>query len=213
MPDFTNATLQALANLRSPLYFQWYLVPILVMVFYIYFNEISRKNYNVVLAGLAFYGLEFFIEMLNGLWLHFSQHSALWTAPGDSAYLITVGLNIEICLMFAFMGVVFAKVLPADKNKKILGINNRIFYALFNSVLCVAIEIVLNLWGALVWEYWYWNWYCPFLIIIIGYSLYMFFSFWVHDMPSRKKQITVVAAMWALDVIGYGLFMGVLGWI
>jgi len=40
------------------------------------------------MAGLAFYGLEWFMEILNGLWLHSSRYSAVWTTPGDTAYLI-----------------------------------------------------------------------------------------------------------------------------
>ena len=213
MPNYTEATQLALANLRSPDNFQWYVIPLLAFVIYVYFSEVEKKNWNVVLAGLAFYGLEFFIEMLNGLFLHFSQYSAVWTAPKDSAYLITVGLNIEISLMFAVAGVIFAKGLPADKTLKIFGIPNRWVFAIANSVFCVAVEVVLNYWGALIWAYPWWNFPNVWLIIIIGYSLYMFFSSWVHDMQSRKKQITVVAIMWAIDLVGYGLFMGVLGWI
>ncbi|MBN1119509.1 MAG: hypothetical protein JXJ17_00400 [Anaerolineae bacterium] len=209
----TEATLQALANLRSPDNFQWYIIPIFAIVIYIYFNEIEKKNWDVVFAGLAFYGLEWFIELLNALWLHFSQHSAVWTAPADSAFLITVGLNIEITLMFAFAGLAFAKLLPKDKNLKILGINNRIFMAFTNAIFCVLIEIVLNRWDALIWEYWWWNWYNPVLIILIGYSLYMFFSTWVHDMESIRKKLLVVGIMFGVDIVGYGLFMGILGWI
>ena len=58
-----------------------------------------------------------------------------------------------------------------------------------------------------------WNRSFPFLIVVLGYSLYMFFSFWVHDMTSRTKQIAVVSAMWAVDAVAYGVFMGRLGWI
>ena len=213
MQDYTEATVEALANLRSPEHFQWYVIPLLAFVIYVYFVEVERRKWNIVLAGLAFYGLEFFIEMLNGLFLHFSQHSAVWTAPADSAFLITVGLNIEISMMFAVAGVVFAKALPADKNMRIAGIPNRWLFAVLNSVLCVAIEIVLNMWDALIWEYWWWSRSFPLLIIVIGYSLYMFFSFWVHDMTSRRRQITVVAVMWAIDAVGYAVFMGWLGWI
>ena len=213
MPEYTAATVQALANLRGTGHFQWYVIPFLAFVFYVYFAEVERQNWNVVLAGLAFYGLEFFIEMLNGLFLHFSHHSAVWTAPGNSAFLITVGLNVEISLMFAVAGVTFAKVLPQDKSAKILGLPNRWFFALVNSVLCVAIEVVLNFWGTLVWEYWWWNRSFPFLIVVVGYSLYMFFSFWVHDMNSRARQIAVVGSMWLIDAVAYGVFMGRLGWI
>ncbi len=131
----------------------------------------------------------------------------------NSAFVITVGLNIEICLMFAFMGIVFAKVLPKDKKMKIMGIPNRVFFAFSNAILCVIVEIILNRWNALIWQYWWWNWYNPILIIIIGYSLYMFFSFWVYDMPSMKKKITVVSSMYAVDIVCLILFMGILKWI
>ncbi len=211
--DYTEATVQALSNLRDPGFFSWYVIPILVLVFYIYFTEIERKNWNVLFAGLAFWGLEWFIEILNALFLHFFGHSAVWTAPASSAYLITVGLNIEICMMFAFMGIVFAKVLPKDKKMKIMGIPNRWFLAIFNAILCVIVEIVLNLWNALIWEYWWWNIYNPILIIIIGYSLYMFFSFWVYDMKSVKKKVAVVSTMYAIDIVCLVAFMGILKWI
>lgn len=209
----TEASLEALANLRSPDHFQWYVIPLFAFVIFVYFNEIEKRNWNVVMAGLAFYGLEWFIELINGLWLHFSQRSAIWTAPADSAFLITVGLNIEITFMFAIAGVAFAKVLPKDKSLKVLGINNRLLFVIFNSVFCVLVEIVLNRWNALIWEYSWWNWYSPWLIIIFGYSLYMFFSFWVHDLKSMKTKLIAVGAMFAVDIVGYGVFMGILGWV
>jgi hypothetical protein len=213
MGTYTEASRLALANLRSPEHFQWYVIPIFALVVYTYAVEIERKNWNVVLAGLAFYGLEFFIEAINGLILHFTQHSALWTAPSNSAFLLTVGLNIEITFIFAFAGLTFAKMLPADKNLKILGLNNRTVIAIGNAVFCVLVEIVLNRWDALIWEYWFWSARFPLLIVIFGYSLYMFFSFWVHDMDDRKRQIRVVAGMWAISAATYLVFMGILGWI
>jgi hypothetical protein len=209
----TPASLEALANLRSADHFQWYVVPMFSLVLFVYFNEIEKRNWNLVLAGLAFYSLEWLIELINGLWLHFSQYSAIWTAPASSAFLITVGLNIEITLMFAIAGVGFAKILPTDRTLKIMGINNRIVFALANSVFCVLVEIVLNHWNALIWAYPWWNWYNPILIVIFGYSLYMFFSFWVYDHPSMRTKITAIAAVTALDIVGYAVFMGLLGWV
>ncbi|MBN1883195.1 MAG: hypothetical protein JW885_13595 [Deltaproteobacteria bacterium] len=212
-PSYTEATNEAIAVLRSPDYFSWYLVPIFTIMLYIYFVEIERKNWNVLLAGLAFYGLEWFLEILNAIFLYVFGHSAVWTAPADSAYVITVGLNIEITFWFAFAGILFAKVLPKDKSMKILGINNRIFLAFLNAILCVIVEIVLNRWDALIWEYWWWNWKFPFIIILIGYSLYMFFTFWVHDMESMKKKIAVVGGMWGIVAVFLIVFMGILHWI
>jgi len=212
-PSYTDATNTAIEALRSPDHFSWYLIPIFTIVLYIYFVEIERKNWNVILAGLAFYGLEWFFELLNAIFLYVFGNSAIWTAPADSAYLITVGLNIEITMWFAFAGVLFTKVLPKDKSMKILGMNNRVFLAFLNAILCVFVEIVLNRWDALIWDYWWWNWYNPILIILIGYSLYMFFCFWVHDMESMKKKIAVVGGMWGIVAVVLVVFMGILKWI
>jgi hypothetical protein len=209
----TESSLQALSTLRDPSHFQWYLIPLLAFVIYVYFVEVERKAWNVVMAGLAFYGLEWFLEILNALWLHFSQYSAVWTAPGDTAYLLTVGLNIEISMMFAVAGVAFAKVLPQDRTIKILGLPNRWLFVIANSVFCVFVEVILNFWDALVWEYSWWNWPNLWLIIIVGYSLYMIFSFWIHDMESMKRKVAIVSAMYAVDIVCLVVFMGVLGWI
>jgi hypothetical protein len=211
--EYTEATSQALSILRDPGYFQWYLIPFLAFIFYVYFAEIERKNWNVVLAGLAFYGLEWFLEILNGLFLHFSEHSAVWTTPGDTAFLLLIGLTIEISMMFAVAGVIFAKILPEDKKAKILGLPNRWFFVIANSILCVFVEVILNFWDVLVWEYSWWNWPNVWLIIIIGYSLYMMFSFWIHDMKSMKKKIAVVSTMYAIDIVCLIVFMGILKWI
>ena len=211
--DYTEATNNAIAALRDTGNFEWYLVPILAIVFYMYFTEIERKRWDIVMAGLAFYGLEWFLEILNAIFLKVHGTSAIWTAPADSAFLITVGLNIEISFWFAMAGIIFAKILPEDKKMKILGIPNRWFLAITNSILCVFVEIILNRWNALIWEYSWWNWYNPILIIIIGYSLYMFFSFWVYDMESMKKRIIVVSTMWSIVAVCLVVFMGILKWI
>ena len=46
---------------------------------------------------------------------HFTNRAPVWGAPGQTAYLILIGLNIEITFMFAIAGVAFGKMLPADK--------------------------------------------------------------------------------------------------
>jgi len=79
----TDASVQALSVLRSTDNLQWYIIPLLVFVFYIYFVEIEKKNWSPVLLGLAFWATEFIWEMFNALILHFTEYSALWTTPGE----------------------------------------------------------------------------------------------------------------------------------
>jgi hypothetical protein len=220
-PAYTDATNQAIAILRDPHHFQWYIIPLFVAVIYFYFNEIEKKNWNVVLAGLAFWGVEWLFEIINALFLTVHGTSALWTTPCvnaatgvvNSAYNILVGLNIEISLMFLFMGVVFAKVLPQDRAKKILWIGNRTFLALLFAVLCVGVEVVLNFWDALIWEYPWWNWYNPVLIILLAYFPLIRSSFVVYDLKPRTRQITATAVIYAVDIVLLIVCMGIFGWI
>ena len=77
----------------------------------------------------------------------------------------------------------------------------------------MGVEIVLNFWDALIWEYWWWNWYNPILIIVLAYFPLIRTSFWVYDLKSRKTQLAVTAAIYVVDVALLIVFMGILGWI
>ena len=210
---YTEATEKALRLLRNPHYFQWYLIPLLALLVYVYAVEVERKKWNIILAGLAFWGLEWFFEIINALILHFNKHTAIWTTPGGTAYLPLIGLTIEISMMFAIAGVIFAKVLPEDRKMKILGIPNRWALIVGFSIFCVFVEVILHLWGVLVWEYWWWNWPFVLLIVLVGYMPYFIFAAWIHDMPSMKRKITIVSGMYALDLACIILFMAILKWI
>ncbi len=115
--------------------------------------------------------------------------------------------------MFAIMGIVMAKQLPADKNLKILGIPNRLLYAIVGSALAVGVECLLNWVGALTWEYPWWNLRAPWLIWLIGYMPFFLMSFWVYDMKSMKNKLITVGTIFAVDAVALILFMGILKWI
>src|SRR5438105_14460880 len=104
MDSVSASAAQALRILRDPSHFQWYLVPIFGVVVYLYCVEIGKKNWNVLVAGAAYYGIEWFGEVLNSLVLHFSGFAPLWGEPGPSSYLILVGINVETTLMFMLFG-------------------------------------------------------------------------------------------------------------
>ncbi|MHB8157116.1 MAG: hypothetical protein ACYDEQ_06945 [Desulfocucumaceae bacterium] len=209
----TESSLSALAILRDPSQFQWYVIPLLLVVMYIYNREIANKNWSLVFAGLALWGMDWFNEIWNGLVFHFTQYAPVWGAPGKTAYLILIGLNIEICFMFAIMGIATASVLPEDKRIKILGIPNRIFLAVAYSVASVFIEVLLNRAGALTWEYSWWSPGAPWLIFLIGYLPFFVVSFWVYDMESVKKKAIAVGSILGFDAICLIIFGAVLGWI
>ena len=176
MSDFT---LQALSRLRSVSDFRWYVIPLLAFVFYVYTVEAEKRNWNLILAGLAFWGADWLNEIINGLVLRFTGYAPIWAEPGLSAYLILIGLNIETMFMFAVAGIIWTKMLHPDKNFKYLGIPNRWAVALGGSIFSVFIEYLLNSVNALTWDYAWWNRGAPFLIFVFGYLWFFVFTFWV----------------------------------
>ncbi len=137
-----EATTQALAILRNGENFQWYIIPLLMFLFYIYYDEYARKNYKGIAAGLSLYMVHWFYEIGNALIQYFSGH-ALWTVPTGTCFLLLVGVCAELSIMFAAAGLVFSKLLDPKPKKKILGINNRLFIALGAAAFFSIFEIFL----------------------------------------------------------------------
>ncbi|HPK44290.1 MAG TPA: hypothetical protein PLV62_04850, partial [Spirochaetota bacterium] len=95
-----EATQQALAILRSGDPFQWYVITLLALVVYVYFTEIQNKNWQGIAAGLSLYMVHWFVEIINALIQHFSGH-ALWTVPTGTAFLLLIGVGVELSFMFS----------------------------------------------------------------------------------------------------------------
>ena len=209
MPE---TSIQILSILRDGSHFQWYVIPLLSFVFYVYAVEAEKKNWSLILAGLAFWGADWANEIINSLVFHFSDYAPIWGTPGDSAFVILAGLNIEIMFMFSVAGIIWTKMLLPDKNAKILGINNRWFIAIAGSAFSVFVEYLLNAVNALTWEYPWWNTSAPWLIFLFGYLTFFIIAFWVYDMDALKNKLTVVGTLWAIDMIALIVFMSI-GWI
>jgi hypothetical protein len=214
----TEATQRALDHLRDLTTLQWYVIPLLSIVFYAYAIEIARArktdDWNVVFAGLTIFGMDFINESVNGWILHLSGRSALWTAPGPSALKTMVGWNIEIMFMFALAGMIYAHTVGDDPNRKLLGLPERWVWAAAYSAFCVLVEVLLNKAGMLVWEYPFWN-RSPsgvILIFLFGYFHFFVAALWVMGAPRVRTKAIAVGSMFgvavALNVVG----LGVLGW-
>jgi hypothetical protein len=209
----TESAALALSILRDGSLFQWYVITLFALTVYVYANEIEKRNWSLVLAGLAYWGMDWFNEIWNSLVFHFTQYAPVWGAPGKTAYLILIGLNIEICFMFAIAGIAFTKMLPADRKLKILGVPNRIFMAVVGAAFCVFVEILLNAIGALTWDYPWWNVGAPWLIFLFGYLTFFLVAYWVYDLPTLRQKLTVVAVIFAVDILAILIFGVALRWI
>ncbi len=209
----TDAAREALGMLRDGRTFEWSTVALLGLVFYVYAVEVERRRWDILLAGLAFWLMDWFNELVNSAILHATDRAPLWTVTGDTSYLILVGLGVEISLLFLVSGVVFVKTLPPDPKLRILGIPNRLVLVLAFSCLCVLVELFLESTGYFTWEYWWWN--TPFvpLIVIFGYATFFAVAAWVFDMGTdHRRQLRVVGTLAAVDVV-LGVAFGLAGWL
>ena len=77
----THSAAEALRILRDGSQFQWYVIPLFALVVYVYAVEIERRNWNLVLAGLAYWGLDWFNEIWNGLVFHCTQYAPFGVRP------------------------------------------------------------------------------------------------------------------------------------
>ena len=209
----TDFTLQALRMVRNPHLFKWYAVTLLAIVTYAYATEVERGRWDVIGAGLAVWLADWFNEIVNALVLHATNRVALWTTTGPTAYQFLVGLNIEIMFMFALAGIVYAKLLPADRASRVLGIPNRLAVGLGLSIVSVAVELFLHATGTFHWEYWWWNTPFVLLIIVFGYLWFFLYAAWVYDSPDTRKRCTRLGGLAAIDLaMGLGFGVG-FGWL
>jgi hypothetical protein len=206
-------TREAERLLRAPGHFQWSTVTLLALVVYVYSVEVERRNWNAILAGIAFWLMDWFNEIANALVLHFNGDASLWTVTGSSSFVILIGLTIEISLFFAINGVVFVKLLAPDRQTRILGIPNRWAIALALSCVSVGVELLLRELGVFHWHYWWWNAATFPVIVVFGYLTFYVVAFVVYDAPSRARQLAIVGGLATLDLVGGLVFGPGLGWI
>jgi hypothetical protein len=203
-----EATAAALSILRSGETFQWYVITLLALTLYVYVNEFSQKNYRGIAAGLALYMVHWLVEIVNALIQHFSGH-ALWTVPTGTAFLLLVGVGVEISLMFAIAGLMLSKLLPPDPKMKILGVNNRLLFAVGNAAFFSIFEIFLVKTPTFVWVWPFWGAFPVFITVYIPFFLA---AFYVYDWPPHRQTL-FVGSLFAVNAAALLVFAGVLKWI
>lgn len=204
-PELTR---QALDILRSGENFQWYVIALLALVVYVYANEISKRNWKGIAAGLSLYAVHWFYEIANALIQYGSGH-ALWTVPAGTSFLLLVGVGIELSMMFSIAGLVLSKTLPPDPKMKILGVNNRIFFAVVNAALFSIIEIFLAKTPVFHWVY---SWWGAGPVFVSVYIPFFVVSFLCYDWKPRV-QIAVIGTLFVIDALMMIVFAGMLKWI
>ncbi len=214
----TTASVLALDGLRDLSTVKWYVIPLLAMVFYIYTVEIKKarqsSDWNAVLAGLTLFGTDFLLETINGWVLHFTQYSALWTTPGDTALRTMVGWNIEIMFMFLLAGIIYYHTLSENQNARILGVPEKLFWVICYAAFCVFVECLLNMGDHLVWEYAFWKRSSLGVLPIFccGYFPLFLSPMLVIGMKQNRYKVAYVGGIYATAVVMNIFALGVMGW-
>jgi len=214
----TPASELALQGLRDLSTIKWYVIPLLAIVFYIYTSEIQKaraaRNWDAIFAGATLFGVDFLFETINGWIFHLSGHSALWTTPGETALRTTVGWNIEIMFMFSIAGIIYYNTLSRERDKKILGIPNRLFWSVSYAAFCVFVECILNMGDHLIWEYPFWKLSAAGVLpIFFAAYLPLFLSpMLVIGLRKNEMKTVAVCGVYSLAAILNIIAFGLLGW-
>jgi hypothetical protein len=211
----TESARRALVGLRDWSTLQWYVIPLLALLFLFYMQEIREARrtgrWDCVIAGAAIFSADFLNETINGWIFALSGYSALWLAPGPTALRTLVGWNAEIMFMFGLLGIIYFKTIAEDPRARILGLPDRWFWAIGYSAFCVLVETFLNRGGLLVWDYAWWN-RSPLALVpifLFGYLWFFLAAKFAIERPTLRAKVMVPAVLFgvaaALNVVGLGV--------
>ena len=183
----------AKAAVRDPSNFNWSFIAIFAFVVIIYVDEIRKKNYKAIAAALMLYSVHWLYEIANAVICHFSGY-ALWTvSPESTSFILLIGVSWELSMMFAIAGFT-SKLLPADKNLKILGMNNRVAFAIGSAFFFSLVEIFLAWTPAFIWVY---PWWGALPVFVTTYIPFFLASYLIYDKEpaTQKKWIISLASV------------------
>ena len=192
-------------KVRSTENFNWTFIFILAVVFYVYWSELHKKNYEVVFAGLALYGVHWLYEIANAIIGHVTGYP-LWSVSNESTtFILLVGVCWELSMMFMLAGIISFKMLPADRSKRYFtkngkkGISCKLVGAIEMALLFALVESFLAATSnhSFIWVY---PWWGVLPVFITTYIPFFLASNYVPDWePKRRTRFLV--GIWALDAL------------
>ena len=199
--DFSKSLVDAI-RVRSTENFNWTFIFILAVVFYVYWSEIHKKNYEAVFAGLALYGVHWLYEIVNAIIGHVSGYP-LWSVSNDSTtFILLIGVSWELSMMFSLAGIISFKMMPKDRTKryfakgKFKGISCKLVVAIEMSLLFALFESFLAATSnnSFIWVY---PWWGVLPVFITTYVPFFLASNFVPDMKPKIRTIFLISE-WAL---------------
>ncbi len=179
-------------RVRSTENFNWTFIFILAVVFYVYWTEIHKKNYEAVFAVLSLYGVHLLYEIANAIIGHFTRYP-LWSVSNESTtFILLVGVCWELSMMFSLAGIISFKMMPQDRTKRYFakdekkGISCKLVVALEMALLFALFESFLAATSnhSFIWVY---KWWGVLPVFITTYVPFFLASNYVPDMPAPKR--------------------------
>ena len=209
----TESAIRALSILRTSDQADWTIIPLLFFACYVYAVEVQKKNWDFVLFGVGAMAVWFLVEAANALVLHFTGFAAPWMCSTNTSFLIFVGFNIEIFLAYFAVGILlYLKILPRDRDLKILGVPNRIGFIISGALFCFLVELVMNKFHLLIWEYSWWK-----FVVFPGYLLIFYIITTAYDILSvklnMKQKVLLAGSLIVFDIIVFLILVIWLKWI
>ncbi len=190
-------------QVRSTDNFNWTFIFILAVVFYVYWSEIHKKNYQAVFAGLALYGVHWLYEIMNAIIAKASGYP-LWAVSNDSTtFILLIGVSWELSMMFSLAGIISFKMMPQDRTKryfargKFKGISCKLMVAIEMALLFALFESFLAATGSGSKFIWVYPWWGVIPVFITTYIPFFLASNYVPDMKPKVRNIFLIAE-WGL---------------
>ena len=203
--DGSDAAKQAIKDIivRDTSNFNWTFIFILAVVFYVYWSEINKKNYQVIFAGLALYGVHWLYEIMNAIIAKASGYP-LWAVSNNSTtFILLIGVSWELSMMFSLAGIISFKMMPEDRTKryfargKFKGISCKLMVALEMALLFALFESFLAATDSGRRFIWVYQWWGVIPVFITTYIPFFLASNYVPDMKPKARNIFLIAE-WSL---------------
>lgn len=202
--DGSEAAKQAVDNIivRSTANFNWTFIFILAVVFYVYWSEIHKKNYEAVFAGLALYAVHWLYEIANAIIGKVSGYPLWAVSNASSTFILLEGVSWELSMMFSLAGIISYKMM-FDKDKryftfggKYKGISTRVVTTIMMALLFSLFESFLagteN--GSFIWVY---KWWGVLPVFITTYIPFFIASNYINMCKPKLRKILLISG-WSL---------------
>lgn len=183
--------------------FNWTFIFLIAVVFYIYGYNIYKKNWKIVKAGFALYGVHWLYEIMNAI-IYKASGAPLWSVSNDSTtFILLVGVSWELSMMFSIAGMITYMMLPEDKTMtigargKFKGIPVRLLVAIGMALFFALFESFLAGTNGGATFIWYYKWWGVLPVFITTYIPFFLAAVYVPDMKPRNSNIFLIT-VWGL---------------